>query len=386
MSAPGVAAWRRVSLAAGATVAWRRSVVVPREVLSLPTSCRAASGRSLAVEVGRVAACHNRAGLGIGTHVAFGSRCSGAPFTMPLQGYGAQRSLARPPYGQGGGGEIRKNRGDEPSLIVTNVTKGERLKLKDYWELKDKQALFIKDDGSKVEMTVLQVVEEAAEQGLDAVMVTGQTGQGTPVLKLMDVNRARHDLQKKKRESSKKSTSGQQALKELRFGLNIDSGDLKTKMKQATSFLEKGHRIKIFMQLKGADYHRNQSQALVRLAEIAELIGDAGTQDAKPVITGHVVSTYIIPKPTGSSNSSSSSGGGKKQKLAVKEKLDQASLVGACTPEEVAKQGDKVRAMKEALSRDPQAHSKSELEHEIERLKALKDRLEKAAGSAPSST
>jgi translation initiation factor IF-3 len=104
-------------------------------------------------------------------------------------------------------------------------------------------------------------------------------------------------MQKKKRESAKKNQGGQQSLKELRFGLHIDSGDLATKMKQAKGFLEKGHRVRIFMQLKGADFHRNQALALKRLDEIAQLIGDAGTQDSKPALSGNHVSTTLVPKP-----------------------------------------------------------------------------------------
>ena len=38
-------------------------------------------------------------------------------------------------------------------------------------------------------------------------------------------------------------------------------------------------------------------------------------------------------------------------------------------------QAGKVRAMKEAVKTDPDAHSKAEVEHEIEILKALKARL-----------
>ena len=225
--------------------------------------------------------------------------------TMRVRGYGAERFFARP---RGGGGE-RRDWGDQPSEVVTNVAKGEKLKMREVSALKGKPVLYVRSDGTREEVTMQAVLAEAREQGLDPVIVSGLNGDNMPVMKLMDVGRTRHDMQKKKRESSKKNT-GAQALKELRFGLNIDQNDLKTKMKQAVTFLEKGHRVKIFMQLKGADYHRNQKQALARLDEIAALVGDAGMQDGKTSISGHVVSTTLAPRPAGAGNKPKASDGG----------------------------------------------------------------------------
>ena len=250
-----------------------------------------------------------------------------------LRGYGAERFFARP---RGGGGE-RRDTGDEASEVVTNVAKGEKLKMKELWALKNKPVLYVKSDGSREEVTLQQVIAEAREQELDPVMVSGLTGTAMPVLKLMDVGRTRHDMQKKKRESSKKN-AGSQSLKELRFGLHIDSNDLRIKMKQARTFLEKGHRVRIFMQLKGADYHRNQKQALARLDEIAELVGDSGIQDGKPSISGHVVSTTLAPKPSGASSKQRGSEGGGSSKQVKGGGSEQGSDSEPSSPADVAAQ------------------------------------------------
>lgn len=208
--------------------------------------------------------------------------------------------------GQGGG---NRNRGDESSEVFTNVARGEKLKMKDLWAIKDKQTLYVKDDGSRQEMTVQQVLDEAAARALSPVLVSGLDGGGMLVMKLMDAGRTRHDIQKKKREAAKKNT-GSQSLKELRFGLNIDQNDLNTKMKQAKGFLEKGHRVRIFMQLKGADFHKSQSLATTRLDEIAAMVGESGAQDGKPVMSGHIISTTLAPKPGAKSGSSTHSNKG----------------------------------------------------------------------------
>lgn len=360
MSAHGVNAWRR-----GVAAAWRRAVTddaggVRGFLRAMQGSCRYV--RHAAATVERVDARKDTLFVDTNARSATVSWPGGSPASR-LQACGTHRFFARPARDQGG--FERKNRGDEPSMIVTNVAKGEKLKMKEMLGIRDKVALYIRDDGSKEEMTVQQVIDEAKQQDLDPVLVSGLNGgDGNLVMKLMDVGKTRHDMQKKKRDSAKKNT-GSQSLKELRFGMNIDQNDLKTKMKQACSFLDKGHRVKIFMQLKGADYHRNQAQSLIRLGEIADLIGESGAQEGKPQISGHVVSTTLAPKPVGA------------VKREAKEKAKEDQHVQAApdppsTPQDVEKQGDKVRAMKEAIQANPKAHSKSELDQEIELLKTLK--------------
>ena len=46
--------------------------------------------------------------------------------------------------GQGAGDRdrIERRRGDEASAVFTNVARGEKLKMKDLWAIKDKQALY----------------------------------------------------------------------------------------------------------------------------------------------------------------------------------------------------------------------------------------------------
>ena len=148
------------------------------------------------------------------------------------------------------------------------------------------------------------------------------------------------------------------------------------KMKQARTFLEKGHRVRIFMQLKGADFHRNQKLALTRLDEIAALIGDAGTQDGKPNMSGNVVSTIMAPNPA------SKQGGSKDAGKVDKPPIGDDTDAEPCTAEDVQKQGDKVRAMKETRKSNPEALSEEAVGEEIEVLKAMKARLQRQTAAA----
>ena len=92
------------------------------------------------------------------------------------------------------------------------------------------------------------------------------------------------------------------------------------------------------MQLKGADYHRNQKQALARLDEIAELVGDSGIQDGKPSISGHVVSTTLAPKPSGASGKQRGSEGGGSSKQVKGGGSEQGSDSEPSSPADVAAQ------------------------------------------------
>lgn len=306
--------------------------------------------------------------------------CEGRRFSSRPPGRGPP---GRPEGGQGGG--ERKNRGDEPSAIITNVGKAQRLSMKDMLAIKDKPALYVKEDGSKEERTVQQILDEAAQRDLDPVLVSAPNAP--LVLKLMDANKTRHDLAKKKRESAKSNT-GQKELKELRFGLKIDQNDLKTKMRQACTFLEKGHRVKIFMIMKGGveGVLRIQSQATGKLDEIAALVSEWGVQDGKPQISGHVISTLIAPKPRGSG--AKTSGINKKEKNSTEEDVvgsnqkETNKEEEACSAADVENQGKKVRGMKEAIKADAKAFTKEELEQEIEHLKALKARQERLGHAA----
>ena len=129
-------------------------------------------------------------GRGAGTFTwtckgALPARAATSRSTLSDTSLSAARFYSRP--SRAGGGGIR-SRGDEASPVVTNIAKGEKLKNKDLWTMQDRKALYIKQDGSKEELTLQQVLNVAREQGLDPVLVSGLNG-GDLVLKLMDVGR-----------------------------------------------------------------------------------------------------------------------------------------------------------------------------------------------------
>jgi translation initiation factor IF-3 len=89
----------------------------------------------------------------------------------------------------------------------------------------------------------------AQERGYDLVEVAPKANP--PVCKLLDWGAYLYKLEKE--EKRRKSRQKEVEIKGLRLSFNIADHDLKTKLKQAQKFLEKGYKIRIEMVLKGRE-------------------------------------------------------------------------------------------------------------------------------------
>ena len=191
------------------------------------------------------------------------------------------------------------------------MASGERLSQKEYNALKDRPALFVKEDGTTENLTLAQCVIKAKEEDLDPVLV--RQDEEMLVVKLMDAGKTRHLMQKKKKEAAKKSETS--VLKEVRLGLNIGQHDLDFKMKQAKEFLAKNNKVKLYIQLRGADFFRSQNKAAALLKEISTQVKEVGVPDEQTTMTGNVVSLFVSPMK----------GQGKKSKAEAKVKQQEVA-------------------------------------------------------------
>lgn len=112
------------------------------------------------------------------------------------------------------------------------------------------QVRVIDSSGEQVGIQPLQeALSLAQESQLDLVEIAPQADP--PVCKLIDYGKYKYQLQKKESEEKKKQTDN--AVKELKIGYRTDVGDLKTKLRQARSFLSDGNRVKFSMRFKGRE-------------------------------------------------------------------------------------------------------------------------------------
>eukprot|EP00960_Hanusia_phi_P053208 761911-Hanusia_phi.AAC.1 len=182
---------------------------------------------------------------------------------------------------------------DESSVspVFKSVATGERLTGKEFEELRNRAALFVKPDGTTENLTLQQCVERGKVEKLDPVLV--RQDDKMLVVKLMDAGKMRHQMQKKKKEAIKKSETS--VLKEVRLGLNIGQHDLDFKMKQAREFLSKNNKVKLYIQLRGAEFYRSQNKAGNLLKEISVHVKEVGVPEEHTTMTGNVISLFVNP-------------------------------------------------------------------------------------------
>ena len=85
--------------------------------------------------------------------------------------------------------------------------------------------------------------------GLDLVLINANSNPA--VCKIMDYNKFKYEKSKKEKENKKKQRENNLELKEYRLSPVIDIGDFETKLRNASKYLQKGHKIKLSIRFKG---------------------------------------------------------------------------------------------------------------------------------------
>lgn len=85
--------------------------------------------------------------------------------------------------------------------------------------------------------------------GLDLVLISANSNPA--VCKIMDYNKYKYEKAKKAKESRKKQQANNVEMKEYRLSPVIDIGDFETKVRNASKYLVKGHKVKLSIRFKG---------------------------------------------------------------------------------------------------------------------------------------
>ncbi len=128
--------------------------------------------------------------------------------------------------------------------------------------------------------------------GLDLVLMNA--GGNPAVAKVMDYNKFKYEKQKKLKDAQKKQRETNKELKEYRLSVNIDIHDFETRKRNATSYLEKGHKVKGLVRFKGRQMAHPELGRDV-LMKFAEELSDYADIDTEPKMEGR--SMYIILAP-----------------------------------------------------------------------------------------
>jgi len=119
-------------------------------------------------------------------------------------------------------------------------------------------------------MTTGQALKLATEAGLDLVEISPTATP--PVTRILDLGKYMYEKDKKQRESrSKSGKSSVQETKAVRITFRAGEHDLGIRAKQADKFLQKGHRVKVDLKLRGRE-KAMQHVAREKLQKFFELI------------------------------------------------------------------------------------------------------------------
>lgn len=132
-----------------------------------------------------------------------------------------------------------------------------------------------------------EALERAKSFSLDLVQIAFFRDE-PPTCKIVDYSKFKFELSKKEKEAKKKQRENAVKVKELKLRPGTDDNDLKTKARQALTWLEEGCRIKISILFRGRELS-HQDIARETLNKLLEMTPGM-CLDGHPVLAGKLLS------------------------------------------------------------------------------------------------
>jgi len=141
----------------------------------------------------------------------------------------------------------RTYRRPKPKLKIDFYRTNEQIKLPEV-------RVIAEDEAQLGIMPTSEALAMAKEQELDLVLVFPKAEP--PVVKITDYGRMKY--QKEKQLQKQKSSQKKADVKDIRLSLRISPHDMEFRLNQAVKFLEKGHKLKIEIILRGREKQLKQ--------------------------------------------------------------------------------------------------------------------------------
>ena len=114
-----------------------------------------------------------------------------------------------------------------------------------------------------------------------------------PVCRILDYGKYVYTLKKQEKEARRnQKTAG---LKEVKFSLKIGPHDYDMKIDHAKAFLEKGHKVKTTMFLRGREITRAELGFEI-MKRVAKDLENEGALEKSPNLEGKIISLMFAPK------------------------------------------------------------------------------------------
>ncbi len=131
----------------------------------------------------------------------------------------------------------------------------------------------------------------AGEAGPDLVEVAARAPP--PVCRIMDYGKYKYDQAKKEA----KAKSSKIEVKTITMRPKTDTHDLETKLRKARGFLDKGHRVKFVMRLRGRE-HAHKGLWYEKLDGILKGLEDVAVTTQRPQDEGRTITAMVEPHST----------------------------------------------------------------------------------------
>lgn len=159
-------------------------------------------------------------------------------------------------------------------------------------EIKDKEVRLIGADGEQLGVVPTEEAQRLSiEKSLDLVKIA--PAATPPVCRIMDYGKYRFEQAKREKEARKNQKVIE--MKEIRLSLNIDIGDLNTKVKQAIKFLSEGNKLKVSIRFRGREMAHPQL-GHETMAHFAQMVADYGVIEKPAKLEGRHMLMFIAAK------------------------------------------------------------------------------------------
>ena len=140
-------------------------------------------------------------------------------------------------------------------------------------------------------MSIQAAMAAAEEKNLDLVKIAPHAVP--PVCRICDYGKLRFEQAKKDKEAKKNQHAVE--VKEVRFGVNIDTHDFEVKARNAVRFLKEGNKVKVSVLFRGRELsHTSLGNDL--LLRFAESISDYGVVEKAPKMEGRSMTMFLAKK------------------------------------------------------------------------------------------
>lgn len=161
-------------------------------------------------------------------------------------------------------------------------------------QIRAKELMVIGPGGEQLGIKSLNDAKTLANYaGFDLVLINPTATP--PVAKIMDYNKFKYENKKKQKENLKKQRETNLEMKEYRLSVTIDVHDFDTRVRNASKYLEKGHKIKVSIRFKGREMAHTElgKDVLLRFAKETEAISEI---EQHPKLEGKFMTMILIPK------------------------------------------------------------------------------------------